>query len=119
MDSTIKQQWTDALRSGKYRQGKGALAGRDGSKHLRRCCLGVLCDIMPGVERHFAWGDACATYEFEETSASAYLPFRLQEKIGLSREDQRHLARLNDGQPALGINPKSFSEIADWIDANL
>lgn len=45
MDPRIKQMWVDALRSGKYVQGRNRL-------HIRRvdgtdtfCCLGVLCDL--------------------------------------------------------------------------
>lgn len=37
---TVKD-WTDALRGGKYKQGKGSL--RPTSKTF--CCLGVLCDL--------------------------------------------------------------------------
>lgn len=40
MHEKIKREWIEALRSGKYEQGKGSL--RDGDKF---CCLGVLCDI--------------------------------------------------------------------------
>lgn len=40
MKEDIKRQWVEALRSGKYEQGAGALL-RDG----RYCCLGVLCDL--------------------------------------------------------------------------
>jgi len=35
-----RQKWVDALKSGKYEQGKDML--RDGDKF---CCLGVACDI--------------------------------------------------------------------------
>ena len=40
MNADIAKQWVEALRSGDYVQGGGALR-RDG-KH---CCLGVLCDL--------------------------------------------------------------------------
>lgn len=39
----IQQKWIDALRSGEYKQGVGALRSSDG-KFL--CCLGVLCNIV-------------------------------------------------------------------------
>jgi hypothetical protein len=41
MDPTLKRQWIDALRSGKYQQGKKALR----TDENKFCCLGVLCDI--------------------------------------------------------------------------
>ena len=34
------REWVAALRSGKYKQGKGALSTED-----RFCCLGVACEI--------------------------------------------------------------------------
>jgi hypothetical protein len=42
MKSELKQQWVTALRSGKYKQGEGAL--RD--QNDQHCCLGVLCDLV-------------------------------------------------------------------------
>lgn len=36
----VKAAWLEALRSGKYKQGRGVL--NDGDTH---CCLGVLCEI--------------------------------------------------------------------------
>lgn len=41
MNPEIKAKWIEALRSGKYKQGRGRLQ-RDGGF----CCLGVLCDIL-------------------------------------------------------------------------
>ena len=40
MDQNIKKQWVEALRSGKYEQGKDWLQNEG-----RFCCLGVLCDL--------------------------------------------------------------------------
>lgn len=41
MNSTIKQQWCSALKSGEYVQGSGRLKNEDNSF----CCLGVLTDL--------------------------------------------------------------------------
>lgn len=43
MNQEIKKQWVEALRSGKYKQGKFKLKRND-----QYCCLGVLCDIVKG-----------------------------------------------------------------------
>lgn len=54
----IADRWVAALRSGEYRQGKGAL--RIGDEF---CCLGVLCDIVKddvGVEWDGGWFDGAA-----------------------------------------------------------
>jgi hypothetical protein len=40
MNSTIKAQWLEALRSGRYKQGRLCLRSEDGY-----CCLGVLGDL--------------------------------------------------------------------------
>jgi hypothetical protein len=40
MKPEVKQMWLEALRSGKYKQGKHQL--RSGNKF---CCLGVLCEV--------------------------------------------------------------------------
>jgi hypothetical protein len=44
LDPEVKAKWVAALRSGDYRQGRGALAARlpDGVEY---CCLGVLMEI--------------------------------------------------------------------------
>jgi hypothetical protein len=41
MNQEIKTKWINALRSGDYEQGQGALKNPDG----QYCCLGVLCDL--------------------------------------------------------------------------
>lgn len=120
MDSNLKQKWIAALRSGKIRQGKGALARPDDNKHLRRCCLGVLCDLVEGVKRDkITDTEDRATYHFEGTTGTSYLPYALANELRLDRPTQRELAKMNDGDSLLDIKPKSFREIADWIDANL
>jgi hypothetical protein len=42
MDQLIAKKWVAALRSGKYKQGKGVLHDQDKNTY---CCLGVLCDL--------------------------------------------------------------------------
>lgn len=41
MNQEIKTKWVNALRSGDYEQGQGALKKPNG----QYCCLGVLCDL--------------------------------------------------------------------------
>lgn len=40
MDKRIKKLWVEALRSGEYKKGKGALRANG-----KFCCLGVLCNL--------------------------------------------------------------------------
>lgn len=119
MDKQVKKDWVKMLRSGKYRQGKEALAKRDNSKHLYRCCLGVLCDVM-GAKRTEVDGcgkpGCCPTeiqYSYKGTADTDLLPSALADEVGLPQKTQENLACMND------IRNLSFSEIADWIDSNL
>lgn len=45
MLTTNQKKWVDALRSGKYKQGRGYLCQiEEGEPHY--CCLGVACELM-------------------------------------------------------------------------
>jgi hypothetical protein len=44
MKETIAKKWVQALRSGRYKQGKDLLK-KITKKQERHCCLGVLCDL--------------------------------------------------------------------------
>ena len=99
MNQEIKKKWVDALRSGKYKQGRGRLKASG-----KFCCLGVLCSVV----RAKNWvGDAL-------------LPSHVRAKAGLDCynpgvEYHRHqisLAELND-------NGTSFAEIAGLIEEQL
>lgn len=51
MKAELRAAWAAALRSGEYEQGQGLLRYTDGHNNCEfHCCLGVLCDITPGVE---------------------------------------------------------------------
>lgn len=113
MDAKVKGKWLAALRSGKYRQGQSALAQRDSSKHVRYCCLGVLCEITPEAVRDAsALSDLNYSYTYGSDSSDAYLPGSLRNDVNITPKQQYALARMNDD----GV---SFSEIADWIEERL
>jgi hypothetical protein len=118
MDSDIKRQWIEALRSGKYQQGKFALRTVDNEF----CCLGVLCDIV----RPDGWSDTTVESDVAETDVYEFvegkdtyegaLPDGVGEAVGIdlwARHDVTdELIEMNDkGTP--------FAEIADYIEANL
>lgn len=111
MNQDIKKRWVEALRSGKYKQGKERLKSEQGF-----CCLGVLCDLAvhDGVGQ---WNGQCFTTDDKSVE---YMPPQkikdwsglrmgvpLMTEIGLS---QAHV--LNDQ----GI---SFEKIADLIEEQL
>ena len=111
MDPEIKKQWVEALRSGKYYQGRSALRQvdtEDPNNVSTYCCLGVLCDLAlkadaPGVKD---WtydvsgecGIKCVSGYY-----STYLPDEVQKWAGLEVENPmvekptgRNLAEMND-----------------------
>jgi hypothetical protein len=45
MKKEIAKKWVKALRSGKYKQGKGYLKQFTTKNEPRHCCLGVLCEL--------------------------------------------------------------------------
>ena len=128
-----KEAWLEALRSGKYKQGQGALVARDHNKQMENCCLGVfgiICGakVVDGVEKSF---DLEVFYNRKPHTQGDLLPniwfakfFNFNKKyaspgVGDSTHKesvvallQSHLAAMNDeGQP--------FGQIAKWIEDNL
>lgn len=113
MNQELKSKWTAALRSGEYKQGQYRLRQTDNSY----CCLGVLCNIVnpEGWHPRELLGD----YYFIEGSENnnlvpenVTLPDYLRGRLDISVIEEGNLIDLND-------NGSSFSEIADYIDANL
>lgn len=106
MKASDKAAWLDALRSGRYAQGQNALRDKDN----RFCCLGVLCDVMSPSSWDWA-ADAWWSYGHTATLPAS---LALKTDLGMTgdRDIQGQLMNMND-------NGKSFSEIADWIEANV
>ena len=96
MDQSLKKKWVEALLSGKYKQGDGALYD---SWDRTYCCLGVLRSCAKR-------GDTRAR-GFEELLNDEQLS-----EVGLTHAVQKKLATLNDrGVP--------FDMIAGLIDEAL
>ncbi len=104
MDAKLKQQWIEALRSGKYSQAREALHTSKGY-----CCLGVLCDIS-GIG---AWDglayripDGCDG-DFRELFGELET---LRDDLGISNDQEKTLIHMNDSCEM------TFSEIANYIE---
>jgi hypothetical protein len=104
----IRDQWVEALRSGRYAQGTGQLHKDD-----RYCCLGVLCELAAEagvVEKEAIYHD----YSYD--GVFAFLPDNVVQWAGLSDLDPKvgdtYLSHLNDlGTP--------FPVIAQVIEDSL
>jgi hypothetical protein len=101
MEKALKQKWLEALRSGKYKQGRFALR----TKIDDYCCLGVLCDVS-GVSE---WEENGLCYSYG--GALSFLPFRLRDQLASGA--RAALVAMNDDY---GM---SFPDIADWIGTNI
>jgi len=105
MKADLKAKWVEALRSGKYEQGVGALL-KDG----KYCCLGVLACVMDreiplrGIH-HVAIGDTVVEDDGKEVGYSFFEPL-------LGSVPHTDLAHRND-------RGDSFKAIADYIEANI
>jgi hypothetical protein len=106
MDAELKRKWVQALRSGVYVQGFGALRRPLGyiyGKPAAYCCLGVLCELIPGGwENQYKAGMDAVLAVDNFVAAGLDLGF-----------DQMKLANMND------IDKMPFESIAGWIEENL
>lgn len=121
MNPRVKTLWVDALRSGNYKQGRGALHDVING----HCCLGVLCDlaVKAGVG---AWitepGKFMTTYSLGDWRTALFLCDGVRVWAGLpvagpdggiEGSIEGPLVEMNDAQLL------TFGQIADWIEENL
>ena len=107
MEKTIKIQWVEALRSGKYAQTKKALRDDAGF-----CCLGVLCDVLkdhPDVQGRWVNGGFLVN---KATVPNKSYPSEIVCSLAGLEYGGDSLSIMNDGG-------KTFNEIADYIEGNL
>lgn len=102
--------WVDALRSGKYKQGRASLKYSVGF-----CCMGVACDISSLGE----WQVRLSSEEEIYLGSGCYLPYDVQMWLGLREENPRIKSVSNSGTLAfLNDSAKlTFPQIADLIEA--
>lgn len=141
MKPEIANEWTEALRSGEYKQAKYTLRNEEGF-----CCLGVLCDIAakhgvgawgtPSKEEYHDDDDDINEYVF--LGAYEVLPKEVMEWAGLKTEGGElnlnlNLISFNDGYQKLldekdedgysrkreFVPPSDFNAIADIIIQNV
>jgi hypothetical protein len=108
----LRRKWVEALRSGKYQQGKGALRNSDN----RYCCLGVLCDIV-GVPSELPEDSDHYIFTTKDNGKiSGYLNPEIAAMVGLKSV----VGGGTSGMSLAGMNDRStpFTEIADVIENN-
>lgn len=134
MNPRIKEAWIQALRSGKYQQGRGLLRRDDPeTEETEYCCLGVLCDLAArdcgsGYWDHegnyrdgtgflgksllphsvIAWA-GCGE---QETTLCSPVEYTVSLPPSASRAHPAHLHVIND-------SGATFEQIADLIEEQL
>ena len=147
MKKRVLTKWLKALRSGKYKQGRGALCQIDKKGNESFCCLGVLCDMYNKEQkRNKKKGLAVQKLAQDEwmvgklSSKPAFvcsyndcdgtLPTQVIKWAGFREENADgefndatlpELITLNDGSSGDwgdGTRARSFKQIADIIEKN-
>ena len=108
----VKSAWLEALRSGQYTQGRGALRADD-----RYCCLGVLCDVYRknvGIGQ-WTFHEKC-TNSFIAGQESFFFPPIMVGEWAFGQDEKRlydTLAVMNDK------HEQDFESIAEYIELEL
>jgi hypothetical protein len=124
IDPVFKARWLEALRSGRYKRGKGVLR-RETPKGSEFCCLGVACDLTdPDRWRDEGFYSGSQGWGEFDSGDTYGLPFMPVESLddNYSEDDAACilLPLMNDGNAARGFKrSRSFKEIANWIEKNL
>jgi hypothetical protein len=115
MDKEIKAKWIEALRSGKYKQGRTRLR----TANDEFCCLGVLCEVMNAERVQTTFDDQPYLYLYGSSAKSAsFLPKELADAAGI--DGYGSIGKEIDGRWTLaGLNDHAgytFEQIADVIE---
>ena len=108
-----RKKLVEALRSGKYRQGRGQLRTGD-----YFCCLGVACEISGLV----TWDKTLACTESDQIGEHAILPTEVMDWIGFASNTGAYAGEDDeDGNQstsliAMNDDGASFALIADVIE---
>lgn len=144
MKGAILDQLVYRLRSGRYKQGPGALRARESARSTVDaddvyCCLGVLCEMAveaneiqrSGPDRDGMGGGKRYGYGSDaDLMAYSYLPDKVVEWAGMESDfekvetddcyyEQRGAFEPNKSLALMNDKGMPFSEIADWLVENV
>lgn len=132
-----RKKWVDALRSGKFKQGRKTL-----NQANKFCCQGVACELFkddvngewgknPLLSHHLAYHNV-KFFKMPDEHHAAYdgiWPDEIADLLGISETDADQLVAMNDGAGAphlidsymsghvyTSAKPATFEEIADAIE---
>ena len=126
MDKKIKEKWLKELRDPKNEQAQQMLLIAETGA---RCCIGVLSDVA-GVERNdnharkydycqwTGWRGELSPEEEAMHEDDELPPPNFESFVGLPQGAMDKLSMMNDGSSSDMAEPKSFAQIADYIEEN-
>lgn len=109
-------RWVKALRSGKYKQGKGKLKNTDDNSY---CCLGVLGEINGIDSEHLERsgllnGDTKTKCGIKDSSGQPYRSDKVSVPIKIKTKNKSEFACLTYAND----DGATFEQIANWIEKN-
>lgn len=104
------QKWANALRSGKYKQGKGCFQSEKGY-----CCLGVACKIFVKNPILHDGGMLNGTVSFNHHPNAPEWLLGISEDFKYKTDREEELWLLNDGKHG-DDSRYTFDEIADILE---
>ena len=138
MKKEIAKKWIKALRSGKYKQGKGYLKQFNSKNEARHCCLGVLCELYNDTMKKNHKKSLLTEQMEDNTSGTSFVRFNtvdgglpqavikwagIKKYLGnfIIRNIDIHGFEYNTEECLADINDngKKFSTIADIIEKNV
>lgn len=124
MNAEVKAKWVAALRSGKFEQGRTALAFQTDDGATQYCCLGVLCEVL-GVDKQPTRIDGRYGFFVAEDRPRErhYLPPAVAQAAGLDSTDPEVNESCNGRNPVslsyLNDKGYTFEQIAQLIETQL
>lgn len=113
MKRELRDKWCEALRSGKYLQGRGALRVVTAEGVDSYCCLGVLCDLVdPAGWRNMPRLNDMPGKRSHKLGMGGTLGYDARTALGIGWSKTSDLAKDND-------SGSSFLDIAGRIEAEV
>jgi hypothetical protein len=117
MNKEIADRWVAALRSGRYKQARGALRDILDSGTPAYCCLGVLCDISDVGYWETRDHDDNVYVCHSGQNSEVVLPRPVAEWAGIATPEGTYDLLNNVSLAKLNDNGMTFDAIADVIEA--
>ncbi len=109
----LQKKWIEALRSGKYQQGKGMLNRGD-----QYCCLGVACEVLGLPKGPIDYINKMLYIDDEAPNEvhTVFMPGNSWKKLGLFNYNGAPSNSYDDSLVGLNDKGLTFEQIADILE---